>query len=74
MDHTRPITVRVYTALRSGRTFVRQQFAPAVGVEDEEPVFQQLEAHQVMLHLQPLTARGSLANKDRRKLNKMLSQ
>ena len=76
VDHTlpRPITVRVYTALRSGRAFVKQQFAPAVSVEDEKPLMQQLAAHQVMLHLQPLSARGFLSVRDRRRLTKHLTQ
>ena len=76
VDHTLPrqITVRVYTALRAGREFIRQQFAPAVSVEDEEPIIQQLAAHQVLLFLQPLSVRGFLSNKDRRRLIRMLSQ
>ena len=70
----RPIALHVYISVSPGKRLHLARFGPSVSVATEEPVLARITLHQILLEIQPLTSRGYLSSKDRRRLVKCLSR
>ena len=69
----RPVTVQVFEPQTNATRLHLARFQPATSSDLAEPLLARLTLHQILMKIQPLTSRGFLTSKDRKRLVKCLT-